>query len=182
VATAIFSDQSPRYDSRTVWLHWITAIIVLTLWCLGQTIDWFPRGNPRVLVRSTHIGLGAGLALVLCYRLWWRSSSGRRLPKVGSAVAQAASTLVHWGLYGLLLGAVVLGIANVWMRGDNIFNWFSVPAFDRSNKILRGRIEDLHAWFANGLLILAGLHAFAALVHQFILKDTTLHRMLPWRK
>jgi cytochrome b561 len=33
-------------------------------------------------------------------------------------------------------------------------------------------------YVANGLLILAGLHALAALVHHFLLKDNVLRRML----
>ena len=60
------------YDRRTVVLHWITAALVVALWLLGQTIDWFPKGTPRVFARSTHISLGVALALVLVARVSWR--------------------------------------------------------------------------------------------------------------
>ena len=33
--------------------------------------------------------------------------------------------------------------------------------------------------FANTILILAGLHAAAALFHHYVLRDGVLHRMLP---
>jgi cytochrome b561 len=37
----------------------------------------------------------------------------------------------------------------------------------------------VHAWGAHTLLILAGLHALVALVHQYVLRDRLLERMLP---
>jgi len=38
----------------------------------------------------------------------------------------------------------------------------------------------MHEVLANALVILAGLHALAALAHHWLLKDRTLLRMLPW--
>ena len=171
-----------NYDVRTIRVHWITGALVIVLWCLGQTIDWFPKGNPRTAARSLHICLGVMLGLILCYRLWWRLSAGPHLPAAGSGMIQALATVVHFALYATLLAVVVLGLANVWMRGDTIFNLFTVPAFDPGNKALRNQIEDLHGLGANILLALAGFHAAAALVHHFIWKDNVLRRMLPGRQ
>ncbi len=170
-----------RYDRSSIWLHWITALLVIALWCVGQTIDWFPKGTPRVAARSLHICFGVILGVILGYRIWWRAGPGRRLPPAGRGAIQALATLVHFALYAVLVGTVVLGVANVWVRGDTLFNLFSVPAFDPGNKALRTQVEDLHAWFANTLLVLAGLHAAAGLAHHFILKDNVLRRMLPSR-
>ncbi|QBB72593.1 cytochrome b [Pseudolysobacter antarcticus] len=170
------------YDSKTIWLHWITAVLVVALWCLGETIDWFPRGTGRIAARSVHICLGISLGLILCYRLYWRIFAGRRLPLATSGLIQALSTLVLVALYATLFGTVVLGVANAWIRGDTLFNLFTIPAFDPGNKALREQVEDLHGLFANGLLILAGFHAAAALVHHFLLRDNVLQRMLPTRR
>jgi len=170
------------YDIRSIRLHWITAALVIALWCLGQTIDWFPKGNIRIAARSVHICLGAVLGLILCYRLWWRVGGGRRLPPTGPGMVQALSTVVHFALYATLLGAVALGVANAWVRGDNLFNLFTVPAFDPGNKALRGQVEDLHALLANVLLGLAGFHAVSGVAHHFIWKDDVLRRMLPTKQ
>ena len=171
-----------NYDIRSIRLHWITAALVIVLWCLGQTVDWFPKGTPRTAARSLHICLGVLLGLILCYRLWWRLSAGRRLPAAGPGMIQALSTVVHFALYATSLAVVALGVANVWMRGDAIFNLFTVPAFDPGNKALRNQIGDLHGLGANILLALAGLHAAAGLAHHFIWKDNVLRRMLPGRQ
>jgi len=166
-----------QYDPRSIRLHWITAALVVALWCLGETIDWFPKGAARIFARSTHICLGALLGLVLCYRVWWRSRYGLRLPPQGATWMRATTALVHFSLYALLIAVVALGVANAWVRGDNLFNLFSIPAFDPDNKLLRSRVEDLHSLGANILLILVGLHAAAGLLHDWILKDGTLLRM-----
>jgi cytochrome b561 len=171
------------YDIRSIRLHWVTAALVVVLWCLGQTIDWFPKGDIRIAARSTHICLGVALALMLCYRIWWRLGAGRRLPPAaGSRIESALSRVVHFALYATLLAAVALGLANEWARGDSLFNLFSVPAFDPGNKVLRQQVGDLHGWFADALLALAGFHAAAGLTHHFIRKDDLLHRMLPARR
>lgn len=43
--------MSDTYDSRTIFLHWLTALLVVGLWIAGQTIDFFPRGTPRMTAR-----------------------------------------------------------------------------------------------------------------------------------
>lgn len=168
-----------HYDARTIRLHWLTAGLVILLWILGETIDFFPRGVPRITARSVHICTGVLLAIVFCYRVWWRSTAGDRLPPVeGSQALQISAKLIHGALYAIVLTTIVLGFANVWVRGDNIFNLFSVPAFDPGNKALRGQVEDLHGLCANLVLIVAGLHAAAALLHHYVFKDNVLRRML----
>ncbi len=170
-----------EYDRRTVALHWLTAALVISLWILGQTIDWFPKGGPRVFARSTHIALGVTLALVLVVRIWWRLAAGVHLPRPGSRAAAAIATLAHRILYLLLAGTVLLGIANAWIRGDTLFLW-QIPALDPGNAALRESVEDLHSWAADVLAIVAGLHAAAALMHHFVLKDDILRRMWPRRR
>jgi cytochrome b561 len=167
-----------NYDVRSIRLHWFTAALVVALWCLGQTIDWFPKGSLRIAARSSHVCLGVALALTLCYRLWWRVGGGRRLPPAGTGTVQALATVVHFALYATLLGVVALGLANVWVRGDTLFNLFTVPAFDPGNKALRAQVEDLHGLLANVLLGLAGFHAATGLAHHFFWKDDVLRRML----
>lgn len=179
-----FMNQTPlNYDNRSIWLHWITATLVVALWCLGETIDWFPKGDVRIAARSVHICLGAAVGLVLCYRLWWRAGGrGRRLAPVGTGIIQTLSTVMHFALYASLVATVVLGVANEWERGDNIFNLFKIPSFDPDNKALRGQLEDLHGWSADILIWLAGLHAVMGLAHHFVWKDDVLRRMLPARR
>jgi cytochrome b561 len=160
-------------------LHWITAVLVVILWTLGQTIDWFPKGSARIGARSTHICVGALLALVLAWRISWRFGGGARLAPAGSRWFDAIATLTHRLLYVLLVGTVALGVANAWVRGDSILGLSAIPAFDPGNRGLQNAVESLHALCANSAIAVAGLHAAAALFHHYVLKDDVLRRMLP---
>ncbi|HZV93879.1 MAG TPA: cytochrome b/b6 domain-containing protein, partial [Caldimonas sp.] len=112
-----------HYDRRTIVLHWTTAALVVALWALGQTIDWFPKGTPRIFARSTHISLGVALAFVLVARIVWRlGARAVHLPPAGLGWLDRLATLTHWLLYVLLVATVALGITNAWVRGDTIFN------------------------------------------------------------
>ncbi|MBS0364768.1 MAG: cytochrome b [Proteobacteria bacterium] len=165
------------YDRTTVWLHWTTAALVAILWCLGQTIDWFARGEPRVAARSVHILCGVALAVLLLYRIRWRAMAGRRLPPAGSGLWQRAARIVHGSLYVLLCSTVLLGIANAWIRGDSIFGLFRIPALVAAHS-LKSQVEDLHSWSANLLVIVAVLHIVAGVAHHFIYRDGVLRRMV----
>ena len=169
-------------DARTIFFHWACAVLILVLWALGQTIDWFPADTPRVMARSAHIALGAILAVLLLARLQWRRNGAARLPPaIGGALGRVA-TGVHHLLYVLTTAAVVVGIAAVWIRGDNLFNLVQITSIAPGDKLLRHNIVEIHEWLANGLLALALLHALSALWHHFVVKDDVLKRMLARRQ
>ena len=170
-----------KYDSKTIWLHWLTAGLVVALWIIAKVIDDFASGMPRITVRSVHILLGVTLALVLLTRIAWRLGQGVKLPMADKGVLGVLSKLVHYGLYALVVAVVFGGFANVWVRGDSIFGLFQVPAFAPGDKALRRLVGDWHELGANTVLIIAGLHAAAALFHHFVLRDGVLRRMLPGR-
>jgi cytochrome b561 len=167
------------YDRRTIQLHWVTAALVGLLWGIAQVIDLFPKGAPRITVRSMHIVLGVLLGVVLLMRIVWRTRSGRRLPPANDGVVGYVARIAHFALYAGLVSVVLLGISNAWARGDSIFGLFGIPKLYPGNPHLKPAIEDLHKTFANALVILAAAHALAAVVHHFILRDGVLRRMLP---
>ncbi len=47
------------------------------------------------------------------------------------------------------------------------------------DRALRGILGELHGDCADVVLIVAGLHAAAALAHHYLLRDRVLRRMLP---
>jgi cytochrome b561 len=173
--------QGLRHDPTTITLHWVTAVLVVLLWVIGQTIDFAPNGALRVDYRSIHISLGLLLALVVLARLAWRLTRRDSLPPVDHGLLLIISRVTHWLLYALLVVTVGVGIANLWVRGDEIFNLFRVPAYDPGNRALMHQVGGWHATAANATLIVAGVHAAAALFHHYILRDAALRRMLPWR-
>jgi cytochrome b561 len=53
------------------------------------------------------------------------------------------------------------------------------PPLLAKNNALAETLTDFHGTVATIILILAGLHAAAALVHHFIMRDGVLARMVP---
>lgn len=166
------------YDPRTILLHWLTAVLVVVQWVGAHYIDAFPRGPLRVDARATHITIGVVLILLLLARLAWRNRRGVRLQPLGPAALQQLAKATHWGLYLLLAAVLAAGIANTWVRGDDIFGLFKIPSIAPGDRALRGQVEEIHEWLANALLIVAGLHALAGLAHEVLFRDRTLRRML----
>ncbi|HEX5208504.1 MAG TPA: cytochrome b/b6 domain-containing protein [Steroidobacteraceae bacterium] len=180
--TAAIGEPAARYDGLSIVLHWLTAVLVLGLWTLGQTIDFFAKGTPRIDARSVHIVLGATLAGVLIARVLWRTSAGRKLPLASADWIGMTARATHYGLYLLLVTTIVLGVLNAWQRGDILFNVNTIPKLVPGDLAFKRTIEDLHGDFADVVLIVAGLHAAAALAHHSLLRDSVLRRMLPsWR-
>jgi len=184
ILTQPAATQGLRHDRTTIALHWTTAVLVAVLWGIGQTIDIFPNGPLRIDYRSIHIVCGVLLGVVLVARLTWRLTRRQSLPPTEHGALLFIARFTHWLLYALLVVAVGLGVAYLWVRGDSIFNLFQIPAFDpdpANRRALSHQIGGWHALAANTILIVAGLHAAAALIHHFVLRDATLTRMLPWR-
>jgi cytochrome b561 len=175
--SAVAADS--RYDGVSILLHWLTAALIVILWTLGKCIDFFPVGAPKIDARSTHFVLGATLGIVLIARLLWRASAGRKLPPAESGWLGVTAKAVHYGLYALIGATVILGIFNAWQRGDVFFNVYTIPRLVPGDLVLKRTLEALHADCADIVVIVAGLHAAAALVHHYLLRDRVLRRMLP---
>ncbi len=168
-----------RYDSRTMFFHWATAVLVVAQWLGAQTIDWFPTHELRVDAKSLHIIFGTVLAVLLVARIAWRLTEGRRLPLADKGVVNVLAKATHWGLYALLIAMVLLGFIVVWTQGDSIFNWFTIPAYDPANHDLGEQWQGIHGTVGWIILAVAGVHASAALIHRYLWRDGVLGRMLP---
>ena len=180
IAAGPASAPDLRHASITIGLHWLSAVLVVALFTIGKTIDFAPSGPLRIDYRSLHMALGVTLGVVLVIRLVWRVTWGGMLPPLHQGLLRAIARATHYLLYALMLVTVALGLANVWVRGDWIFNVVHVAQLVPGDRALVHRIGDWHALAADAVVIVAGLHAAAALFHHWVLRDATLRRMLPW--
>lgn len=173
------SPQARSYDFRTILFHWLTLGLIAAQWILAQVIDDFAEGAPRVAARSTHILLGLVILAVVAGRIIWRGTQGRRLPAADRGSLHVLAKATHWGMYALILVALLLGLLTAWTQGDSIYGLFSIPAYDPANQDLGDQVAGVHGTIVTILLILAGVHASAALVHQYVWRDNLLRRMIP---
>jgi cytochrome b561 len=84
-------------------------------------------------------------------------------------------------MYLLLALVPIAGIVTQFARGDavSIFGLYEIASPWVKDRAFARSVTEVHEILANALVILAGLHAVAALVHHWILRDRTLARMLP---
>ncbi len=172
------------YDRITILLHWLTAVLVVALFALAESWDFLRHGSPlRKELHSIHISLGIVLALVMTVRLGWRATRGRRLPPASAGLMAFAGKAVHHALYLLLAAQIVLGFLWRWAQAEAFmfFGLFPVQFATVKDRALSHTLGDLHDIAAWSIIVLAGLHAVAALMHHYILGDGVLKRMLPGR-
>lgn len=170
------------YDRTTITLHWLTVALIIALFALGEGWGFLQHGTPlRKELQSLHISLGILLTVVLVVRLGWRATRGRRLPPAVTGLQELAAMGMHYALYLLLSLQVVLGFLYRWAQGEAFmfFGMFPIQFSATKNKALDDMFGSYHNTVAWLIIILAGLHAGAALIHYFVLKDRVLERMLP---
>ncbi|MFL5516176.1 MAG: cytochrome b [Gemmatimonadales bacterium] len=177
-------DDRARYDPPAMTLHWLTAFLVLALWTLAQAWDFLQRGTPaRHELQALHVSLGLVLIVVLALRLGWRLGPSRRLLPAATGIVEQAARGMHYLLYAFLVAAAALGLCLRWSGPDplSFFGLFAIPSPFAFTQEQGRTIHELHQWAGNAIVILAALHALAALFHHFWLRDDVLLRMLPGR-
>lgn len=173
---------STKYTLPQRGLHWITALTVIGLFAMGLWMSdlgyydaWYHKAP------FWHKSVGLSLAALVLTRLALRFIQGHppALP-THQRWERVLARLTHLALYVLLFGAFASGylISTADNRPAPFFGLFEIPAlftaFEHQEDIA-GEIHEICVW---SLIILAGLHAAAALKHHLIDRDSTLRRML----
>jgi cytochrome b561 len=171
-----------RYGAIPKAVHWLTVVMVIAGWLLGQFLDDLPEAlQPTGLV--THMAIGTTIFLLLITRLSWRFIDPPPPPALTALgrIAEIGAKSAHYTLYTLLVAIPVFGMLVQFARGNAlpIYGLFEVPSPWLKDRALADSLLEIHVWLANTLIVLASLHAAAALMHHYILGDRTLRRMLP---
>lgn len=170
-------------------LHWATVAALIVMIPLGFAMTY--RGNTLDIwdgltdaLYSTHKLLGFLVLWLSAGRLIYRLVHGAPPDEPTLEWWQkAASHLVHWALYGLLLIVPLLGWIGISLFPSlTVFGLFDLPALAPPNEEAAKRVLFVHGWLAILLALLVCGHIAAALFHYFIRKDGVLRRMLPGLK
>jgi cytochrome b561 len=169
-----------RYDGFTMVLHWLTAVLVVLLFGLAEFWGFAARPTRQEMIVA-HMSFGILLTLVLIVRIAWRLTPSHRVQDATAGMAELASKAMHYLLYVLLAVQAVLGFVWRW-SGNAAMSFFGLlipPPFAPFSKPAHALVADAHNWIGWAIIILAGGHAVAALLHHFVLRDDVLRRMMP---
>ncbi len=171
-----------RHDPVTQSLHWTIAAAVLATYLLGLVREDVPDGAPRALVFGLHMSFGLLVLMLSVVRIGWRLGAPTPVPVAMASAMRIAAAAGHGALLVALIVLPTLGILAVWADGHALtfFGLIEIASPLAPSETLAETLEDLHGAFAHAVLILAGLHAAAALAHQYVLKDGVLGRMVPF--
>jgi len=173
-------DDGTNYDGVAIALHWLTALLVVANFALAQVWDWFAKPT-REVMEHTHMSFGVLLTAVVVARIGWRFIPGHQVSSVGAGWARLASKATHYTLYLLLIAEAALGFAFRWGGGRPMafFGTGIPPLIGEMARPLRRQLREFHEWIGWAIIVIALLHALAALYHHYVLKDRVLKRMLP---
>ncbi len=154
--------MASHYTRQQIALHWSVAGLVTLAWFTSDDMGKALRarvdqGLSGFETATLHTIAGSLLLAVALWRLAVRLRLGAPDPK-GTPIVQAAATLGHWALYGLMIAVPATGAA-IWYGG------------------LRS-LHDAHETLAPLFMILILGHVAAALWHGVIKRDGTLARMV----
>lgn len=165
-----------RYQPVLVALHWLIALMIIGLLCLGFfVLANMPNTDPNKLdILVWHMAGGMFVLLLMIPRFILRIWSARpATATTGSPLLDRLASIAHNSAYVI----VFLMIASGWYTG-----WLISSAFQRNGEPLPNTFAvfptfRVHAVLATLLAILIAGHICAALYHQFVVKDGLFRRM-----
>ncbi len=171
------------YGHGAIAFHWSMAILIVVVGVLGLLHDSWPKQTQGFWI-NIHALIGLVVWVLVIARFGWRSThTPPDLPPHVGEFSRRLSYPVHLLLYGLIFIIPIVGVVTfIWHGRVFDFGLFRVDFGVRSNRAIFHPTEDLHGYLAYALFALAGIHALAALWHQFVRQDGLLLRMWPARR
>jgi cytochrome b561 len=174
------SDTRTGYGWVSIALHWLTAIVILTIWFIGSSIQAdVANGSQDTLHLHTSIAI---LAYVLLWaRIVWRFAKGHPGPmREQKGVFHKIGIYTHYVLLLAIAGMLVSGPIMVWARGDEIhvFDWFAIPAPFGERMGLFLFMHGVHVWCSRIIIIGTVLHLGGVYKHAAFNQDGTFGKML----
>lgn len=168
-----------RYGAVAQLLHWSTAVFVVLAWVLGQMVDDLPKD----VGLFSHISAGLAVLAVVLVRLMWRlvdAPPNAETTPFGVWLDRAGR-VAHLALYALLIVVPIVGIVTQFGRGQALplFGLAEIASPWPADRAFARSVKEVHETLSNLLIIIAAVHAGAALAHHWLLRDRTLTRMLP---
>lgn len=173
-----------RYSLPSIILHWLTVLLIAAAYATIELREFFPRGGDvREALKAWHYAIGLSIFFLVWLRLLLRlmlpSPDGTRTRPRWQSLA---SGFVHLALYALMIAMPLLGWLTLSAEGDPVV-WLGLelPPLAGPDEALAERAEELHEAIGKVGYFLIGVHAAAALLHHYLLRDGVLARMLPGR-
>jgi len=174
-------DTDKRFGLVSIANHWLAALLVIGMLCLGLYMGDLPKGPWKGELVAIHKSFGILVLILGAIRIGWRLGNMRPEPvDTAQPWLRKTARLLHVLLLAMMLALPLTGWA-MSSAGDHpvsFFGLFQLPPLLAVDKGLGHILGDVHSVLAWTLIALLSLHVGAALQHHFMARDATLRRML----
>lgn len=180
-----------HYDRVQVILHWMIAILIVTMIGLGLFMVQLPKESElppgqesvRAFWFLLHKSLGMTVAMLIVLRVGWRlMHKAPLLPDYVRTWQKRASAAVHGLLYVLMIGVPLTGyMQSMFSKYDTKFWGIVMPRLAEADVAMREKFSDLHEILVFTLIAVLFIHIGAALKHRLAGNDIN-QRMSLFRK
>lgn len=173
--------RSVRYTRTARLLHWLMAGGIITAVGLAISFDGLPLSPHKIHLINYHKWAGLTVLWLWIARALWRlTHRPPELPMALAAWERKVASATHSMLYVLMAATPVLGW---WLSSAKGFplkylSLVPLPDLGPKDKAIAEFVQPVHLAFAWSLIVLAALHATAALKHHFIHRNDILHRII----
>lgn len=174
-------DTTASYGVVSIILHWLSAVGILVVMGLGAYVVYYGYYTSDFLQYAhLHYALGILIFFVMSLRLLWRLSSRTPISHAKALSIKILIALIKLSLYVLAFIVIISGYLICTSEGQsiNVFGIVEIPSLmllETEELNIAGLAHKYLAWIFFSIIL---LHALAALIHHFIIKDNTLRRML----
>lgn len=168
------------YGRLSIALHWLMLALLVAVYATILLRQEFPRGSEtRDALKAWHFSLGLTVFALVWLRVIGRWIGGR-IERTGVWPDRIAG-LMHLALYAFMIAMPLLGWLTLSAEGDPVRLFgLGLPPLAGPDAALAKQTEQVHETLGTVGYWLVGLHAAAALVHHYLLRDGTLKRMTRW--
>ncbi len=173
-----------RYGALSVAMHWLMLLLIAAVYVCADLREIFPKGSDlREGMKAWHNMLGMLVFALVWLRLAFSFLGAKPADDTPSPAWQhQAARFMHMALYALMIGLPLTGWLALSAAGKPVpFFGLDLPPLMGANETIEDIVEDIHEFAGSAGYALIGLHAAAALFHHYIMRDSTLLRMLPRR-
>lgn len=175
-----FRDTSTGYGWLSITLHWLTAIAVLVLLFVGDSISTL-EGQEREDALLLHTSIAITSYVFLWARIVLRFVHGHPgpLPKQRGPFFWIGK-YTHYLLLVAIAVMLITGPLMVWFGGAaiGVWDWFVIPSPFEQNFAVRDALHRVHATSAVAILLLTLLHIAGVYKHAAFNQDGTFGKML----
>jgi cytochrome b561 len=158
-------DQDDSFGWISILVHWLTTILIITLWFIGRSITEQESPEAVDARRSLHVTIALASWLLLLFRIVWRLRMHHPHAAGQSIFIHRFARGVHYTMLAVLSLMMISGPVMIWANGNGI----------------TGAAYAVHSNSSSALFVLVLLHIGGTLKHIIFHEDDTIVRML-WPK